>query len=213
MKLLTVRKSMFAVVVLVAAVGVSLWSAGRISDSGSRSLPSVEEHARQVSETTTPFQRAILDDGQVTLAEFEDARAAAVSCARNAGATVNVEAGVGLRPSSYSVAADSEAALETAVGKLRECEREHSEDVASAWALQKAHFTSEDLTRALGALRTCLSERAPDYLVPELTSFADLEALVKREPEVPRGKEWDEMRRHYSPCKKGIEEATGFALP
>lgn len=164
------------------------------------------------------YQRAILDDGEVTFDEYERATFDAIACMRAAGIIVyapldperpGFRDGPALNKQGqyqYFPAPASENAdyVQFEADKQR-CDGEYTSTVSYAW-LRGTSLTYEDLQAARDAIAECLREAG--YEVPEHPSGADMMRLAFP----PNGQPAPNQQppADYLACSTPVSELLGF---
>lgn len=202
-------------VVVLLALGLSscaLFARSRQAASAPP-LPSIQQFGADARTRTTPDQQAALADNAITLAEYNAAVARVVACSEAAGVTISSLESRGQRPAAFSVDAATEEQLAKSVGAVHGCEEQHIREIQLLWSLQKAHYSEEDAQSALGALRGCLVRSGIEYSVNGIQDEASLAEFLLVTPEHTVDPIWRLARAAYGPCKRTIEEDSGFVLP
>jgi hypothetical protein len=158
-------------------------------------LPPVE--LQWLISDASPEQAAALADGVLTFQEYEAAVLATVQCFREKGLSLYQEPALdALRNYAYSVFLPNEG-IQEAERSMKDCEREHFNAVAMAWASYKAPNEAEILQQARDALGECIRARGQD--APEHPGVGELSSLIENVPDI------------YIPCVKQAQEQ--FNLP
>jgi len=175
-------------------------------------LPDVPSWATAVSGTTSPEQAAAMEDGVVTLAEYEAAIQRHYECAAAHGFTPNGEPSRGLRPTTISFIvpdADGEpdkATIDAARALIDECRFAHMEDLNLAWSFQQARMPESTVQASLRLVESCMAAQGFVREYPTLDSLIG----AFHGP----GQESNEFQFVYGrECRLQVEEQTGFHLP
>ncbi len=173
------------------------------------------QYGSTVAAVTSDEQAAVLQDGVVTLAEYETAVQRVVACGAAAGLRGETIPGKGLRPSEARFTApDSDGQPDAAtVGRAQEavagCFREHLTDIQVAWALQGLS-TPGATEKALRRLTECIHDTGAPLPDATLTLDSLNAQLAKTDARTDEDRAW---RRAYFQCATVVEEEQGFKLP
>jgi hypothetical protein len=160
-----------AVVAGGLATGVLAWALASDLSTGSQPAvadslaenPTLEQFVAEVINNTSPSQRAILADGEVTFEEREAAIAGYAGCLEAEGLTVVLKPAKGLRATrvqvSSAVADESAAANAARTGQesVERCRAEYTDDVSAAYELQQGEPSSDQVADLYQLIEECVA--------------------------------------------------------
>lgn len=160
-------------------------------------------------------QSAALQDGVVSMGEFNEATAAYAACGETAGFTAEVVDSKGLRPMhvSFEIPADADAdpdqVVRDASAVLADCRMQHLDAVQTVWELQKQPPTDAEVESLYDWLDACLAG--------EVDPGTDLKTSGGGNyPNAPEGRSFDVAppdRILYLKCAAEAEALTGLDAP
>lgn len=129
-----------------------------------------------IMKSSTDYQRAILDDGLVTDAEYEQALLARRDCVQNAGAVPGdiYTKGNNELTFDYEITAPTPARLEEVQREADACMHEYFTEIGQVWAYQQLLSPAEREQMRPDVI-ACLSEAGHTSLGPD----ADIEAILE----------------------------------
>lgn len=198
------------VIAMVIAAGIAVGYA-RLGTSRAEpaqvALPGVAEYVASL-DGVPDFQRELIKDGVVTLAEYEVAIARVLECGAVDGWVAEPVPGEGLRPTRIGFRFEGPVDSTTPSQQERAfsaCRAEFYDEVSVVWALQQNEAGSGLETRAYDALNRCFDGAfGPPF---DKASLAAELAEPGDDPE--RGA----FMVTFLQCSLDVEAATGYALP
>lgn len=132
-------------------------------------------------------QRAVLEDGDLTLAEYEAAKLAEVACMRDAGLTVPATIELdGLYRYRYTIYSETRQDGDGAIGR---CSREHANVIDMVWAEVSVPLYEEAIVESRRLMKECY-DRSGLKVADEPHRSADPEVIAK-----------------YANCRANVDEA------
>jgi hypothetical protein len=171
---------------------------------------------RESGSPASSAQVAALEDGYASIEELEAATASYVECLEDAGATVALVPGRGLRQTRFTAAfpdadrAPDEAAFRSAQSKSTACDETHVETLRNAWTVGQPVPSAETLQDLADRMSSCLLqggvalERANARV-----GLAVFGTYSPSQPTVSAG----QNRFAYLECALHIEAETGLLSP
>ena len=196
-----------AAAAMVGALAALAWSAA-MDDDATLPLPT-DYAATVVSDGGSSEQNAALQDGEVTLAEYEEAVDRTVACAAARGVKVELQEGTDRMPSSIGFAADTMEAAERAKAELDACRTQFLGAIETTWALQQAALPASEIQAAHALLSECMVDRGTD-LADGFFSVDDVNALFANRDRSEAGLQ---LLHAYQVCSQSVERELGYNLP
>lgn len=208
---LSIRLVAISSFVAAATIGsLVLWARADSPAAADPSLPSASDYSATAVGSAAGDQARALSDGEITLEELNDATSNVAACLRDAGVTVEVVPGAGLRPATLHTTAGRTLADASGVGAtLNACRAEHIDAVETAWALQQAHSSSDEISAAHQMVSECILERG-GTIDDGFLSVDDLNELMLNRARTPAENQTFDA---YRQCKAPVAEALGYQLP
>lgn len=169
---------------LVAAVVVNVGLLATAACGGQETGPRLPEGLAEALETTSEFQRNLLQDGELTYEEYETSVLATVQCLQEHGVTISVEPRAVAGRRLEFVYESTEANDASVSSAYDSCYIKYQNLVDIAW-FQQTRPTEALLATARAALAACIREAGvplPDH--PTSSDFRQL--ALSGEPAVPR---------------------------
>ena len=172
----------------VASPGTAVEAQSTAGGDEPRLLPIRQGTLRTLLPQASEFQRELLSDGSLTLAEYESAKLAQIGCLRENGLEVVGDTELnGLMMIRFTVAATGPESVATSI--ISDCKREFANVVEMVWAEVSAPLIQEKIHESRRMMRECYDNN-------------DLRVEDK-----PHDSDDTNVQARYRECVRGVQSA------